>query len=208
MEEENVKTFLQKQLGFDKFQIKKIILFVNELISFNKSYNLIAKSTEKNIWHRHVLDSAQICRFIDFNNKSFLSDLGSGAGFPGVILDIFNHNSKFHVKLYEKSPVKADFLEQIKRLTKSNYSVINEDVKSKELSSDYVVCRAFKKLPEIIRISRENNRKNHKLIILKGKSAQEEIINASKQFKLKYRLEDSITDKESKIILIDVNKDE
>ena len=206
MEETNVKIFLENQLGFTKYKIEKINLFVKELISFNKRYNLISKSTEKLVWHRHVLDSAQLCKFVKFNNNEFLSDLGSGAGFPGVIIDIFNDNLNFHVKLYEKSPVKADFLNKIKNIIDSNYSVINEDVKNQELSSEYVVCRAFKKLPEIIKISRENNKKNHKIIILKGKSAHKEIINASKQYELKYKLEESITDKESKIIIIDVKQ--
>ena len=89
-----------------------------------------------------------------------------------------------------------------------NYNVINDDVNKSEINSNYLVCRAFKKLPEIIRISRENNKQSHKIIILKGKNAQSEINNAFIARDLKYKLEDSITDKESKIIIIDVKKSE
>jgi len=195
-------------LGFNKPSIEKIHLFVRELISFNQKYNLISKSTENVVWHRHVLDSAQICRFIDFNSNYTLSDLGSGAGFPGILIDIFNNNSEFHVKLYEKSKIKADFLNNIKFLLDLNYNVINDDVNKSEINSNYIVCRAFKKLPEIIRISRENNKQPHQIIILKGKSAQSEINNAFIARDLKYKLEDSITDKESKIIIIDVKNSE
>ena len=206
MEEENVKTFLQNQLGFDKFQIKKIILFVNELISFNKSYNLIAKSTEKNIWHRHVLDSAQICRFIDFNNKSFLSDLGSGAGFPGIIIAIYNTNKLFHVKLYEKSIVKCNFLRDVVKKCKIEAEICEGNFNKHIISSEYVVCRAFKKLGQIIDISREIIKVNHKLIILKGKKAEEEINSLSVKLKYRYELINSITDNESKILKIDIEK--
>ena len=137
-----------------------------------------------------------------------MSDLGSGAGFPGILIDIFNSNSEFHVKLYEKSKIKADFLNNIKFMLGLNYNVINDDVNKSEINSNYLVCRAFKKLPEIIRISRENNKQSHKIIILKGKNAQSEINNAFIARDLKYKLEDSITDKESKIIIIDVKKSE
>ena len=58
---------------------------------------------------RHILDSAQLVKFIDFKSGS-LADLGTGAGFPGVVIAIFNENKDFHVKLYEKSPVKRNFL--------------------------------------------------------------------------------------------------
>ena len=82
------------------------------MLKANKKHNFISKSTEKVIWHRHILDSAQLVKFIDFS-KGSLSDLGSGAGLPGLILAIFSKSKDFHVKLYEKSPVKRAFLEQI-----------------------------------------------------------------------------------------------
>ena len=81
----------------------------------NKKHNFISKSTEVDIWHRHILDSAQLVKFIDFS-KGSLSDLGSGAGFPGMVLAIFNENKNFHVKLYDKSPVKRAFLEKISKI--------------------------------------------------------------------------------------------
>ena len=87
-------------------------MFVNELLTANKKHNFISKNTENIIWHRHILDSAQLVKFIDFS-KGSLSDLGSGAGFPGIILALFNKKKDFHVKLFEKSPVKRAFLRDI-----------------------------------------------------------------------------------------------
>ena len=112
-----VKKYLQENLGFSDEKIDKIKKYIDLLLIFNKKYNLISKSTEKEIWYRHILDSAQIIQYIDFNKDDILSDLGSGAGLPGVVLSIANNNPNFHVKLYEKSPVKRAFLSEIQKIT-------------------------------------------------------------------------------------------
>ena len=107
------KKYLQENLGFSDEKIDKISKYIDLLLIFNKKYNLISKSTENEVWSRHILDSAQIIKYIDFNKGHILSDFGSGAGLPGVILSIANTNPNFHVKLYEKSPVKRAFLADI-----------------------------------------------------------------------------------------------
>ena len=111
------KKYLKDNLGFSKEKIDKIHRYVDLLLIFNKKYNLIGKSTEKEVWNRHILDSAQIIKYIDFNKDHILSDFGSGAGLPGIIISIANTNPNFHVKLYEKSPVKRAFLADIQKIT-------------------------------------------------------------------------------------------
>ena len=196
MQEIEVISILQKQLNFTSKSIAALKIFVDALINANKKHNFISKSTEADIWHRHVLDSAQLVKFIDFSRGS-LSDLGSGAGFPGLVLAIFNSNQDFHVKLYEKSPVKRAFLKQI-----INKLSINVDVKGniyeEIVDSDYIVSRAFKKLEVLIQVSREIVKKSHKIIVLKGQNAQEDLKKAFKREKYAYKLEDSITNNESK----------
>ena len=132
-----------------------------------------------------------------------MADLGSGAGFPGLILSIFIKNPEFHVKLYEKSPVKRDFLNKVINEIKLNVE-IHDNVYNGIITADIIVCRAFKKLEHIIKISREIVRKPHQIIILKGKNAQSEINNVSLASNYSYKLENSITDADSKIILIKV----
>ena len=204
MQEIEVISILQKQLNFTSKSIAALKIFVDALINANKKHNFISKSTEADIWHRHVLDSAQLVKFIDFSRGS-LSDLGSGAGFPGLVLAIFNSNQDFHVKLYEKSPVKRAFLKQI-----INKLSINVDVKGniyeEIVDSEYLVCRAFKKLEVLMQVSREIVKKSHKLIVLKGQNAQEDLKKAFKKEKYDYKLEDSITNKDSKIIIVDIKK--
>ena len=86
---------------------------------------MIQKVLKKQIWLRHVLDSAQLVKFIDFSSKS-LADLGTGAGFPGLVLAIFNTNKAFHVKLYEKSPVKRNFLMKVIKELRLNADVLGD----------------------------------------------------------------------------------
>ena len=80
--------------------------------------------------------------------------------------------------------------------------IICSDVKSTKIVSNYIVCRAFQKLPYILNISRENCVKKHKIIVMKGKNAQQEINNTFQMRNYKYRLENSITDNDSKIIIL------
>ena len=202
------KLILAKNLNFNHDKLQKIELFVNEVLSYNKKYNLISKNSEKDIWHRHVLDSAQLIKYIDSKKFNSLSDLGTGAGFPGIMLSIFYSDIlTFHVKLYEKSKVKINFIRSvIEKLDLKNTSIYENDYQSHILNSDYIVCRAFKKLPEILRISRETAKKPHKLIVMLGKSAQEELNKASKDSINKYKLVTSITSSDSKILLLDANE--
>ena len=200
--ETNVKRILQKDLNFDASKIKKLDNFAKKLLIYNKKYNFISKNTEKQIWDRHILDSAQLIKFIDFKSCSGIADLGTGAGFPGIVLAIYFQNFNFHVKLYEKSPVKSSFLKDISNILGLNCKIICNDVNSVKIDSNYIVCRAFRKLSYILNISRENCVKKHKIIILKGRNAQKEINSTSKIENYKYRLENSITDNDSKIIIL------
>ena len=204
MQDKEVINILKNQLNFSSKSIEALNIFADALISANKKHNFISRSTEADIWHRHILDSAQLVKFVDFS-KGSLSDLGSGAGFPGLVLSIFNNNKDFHVKLFEKSPVKRAFLEEI-----SNKLSIKVDIKGniyeEIVDADYIVSRAFKKLEVVIQVSREIVKKPHKLIVLKGQNAQEDLKKAFKREKYAYKLEKSITKNESKIIIVDIKK--
>ena len=204
MQDQEVIRTLRNQLNFSAKNISDIKIFINELLRANKKHNFISKSTENVIWHRHILDSAQLVKFIDFS-KSSLSDLGSGAGFPGLILALFNKSKDFHVKLYEKSPVKRAFLRYISDKLSLKVEILG-NIYENSIDTDYIVSRAFKKLEVIIQVSREIAKKSHKLLILKGQNAQEDIKKAFNKEKYDYKLENSITNEDSKIIIVDFKK--
>ena len=204
MQDNEVINILLNQLSFSSKNISDLKIFKNELLKANKKHNFISKNTETVIWHRHILDSAQLVKFIDFS-KGSLSDLGSGAGFPGLILALFNKNKDFHVKLYEKSPVKRAFLRDISDRLSLKIEIFG-NIYNESIDTEYIVSRAFKKLESVIQVSREIAKKSHKLIILKGQNAQEDLKKAFNKEKYDYKLENSITNEKSKIILVDFKK--
>ena len=203
MQEHQVIKILKEVLNFSDDSVNQLKYFAKNLLLANKEHNLISKSTELDLWERHILDSAQLVKFIDFKNGS-LADLGTGAGFPGIVLAIFNSNKDFHVKLYEKSPVKRNFLEKMINNLKINAKV-ESNVYEQKIDSNVIVCRAFKKLEQIIQVSREIAKKQHKLIVLKGQNAQKDLEKAFKNRKYDYKLEKCITNEDSKIIIIEFN---
>ena len=205
MNDDEAKQILLKDLKFTENDVSKLEVLKKSLLEYNSKYNLISKSTEKSIWSRHILDSAQLIKYFSTKYEASLADFGSGAGFPGLIIAIFNKNPKFHVKLYEKSPVKRSFLNFIKEKLDIQF-IVAENIYDEVIEADIVVARAFKKIDRIIEISREMIKKPHKIIILKGKNAQSEINNVSLGSNYRYNLERSITDTDSKIIIVDAKK--
>ena len=206
MTETEVKSLLLNNLNFSQDALYKLDTFCKEVLEYNQKFNLISKSTEQSIWDRHILDSAQLVKFIDFQDNLSLSDLGSGAGFPGLVIAIFNKNPKFHVKLYEKSRVKTKFLISVCEKLNIKAEIYNNHYDTHQISSNYIISRAFKKLEEHIRISREIIQVDHKLIILKGKNAEQEIANLNKKLEYSYSLKESITSPESKIVILEIKK--
>ena len=134
------------------------------LIKANKTLNLIGNSTIKDIWTRHFLDSVQVIDFIDKNNKT-LVDLGSGAGFPGLVLAIALKDRKIplKIKLIEKSPKKVKFLKNLINELHLNVEVINQNILQEPIKffDDVFIARAFKPLKIILQLI-HNKAKNWK----------------------------------------------
>ena len=177
------------------------------LIKSNKTLNLIGKSTINQIWLRHFLDSAQVIDFID-KNASDLIDLGSGAGFPGLVIAILAKGRKIplRVKLIEKSPRKAFFLREIIEILNLKVEVLNLNVlmQPEKLRADLIIARAFKPLKIILRFLDENTNNWKKIFLFLGKTGQVELLQASKNWDIKYKQRMSITSSDS--IVIEINK--
>ena len=187
--------------------IGSLVKYEEMLIKSNKSLNLIAKSTVQNIWIRHFLDSFQVIDFVDENQKT-LVDLGSGAGFPGLVLSIAAKEKKIplKIKLIEKSKRKTIFLKEIITKLKLNADVVNENIEDKKFHfvDDAFVARAFKPIPKIFELIHNKAENFKKIIIFLGKNGQEGLLQASKNWHIQYKQRMSVTSNDS--FIIEVNK--
>ena len=181
-------------------------LYEDLLITENKKLNLIGKSTIKQIWTRHFLDSAQVIDFIDKNDVS-LVDLGSGAGFPGLIISILAKEKKIPLKvnLIEKSPKKTKFLELVAEKLKLNVKVSNLNIMNSDeiIYEEVITARAFKPLEEILKLIHNKAKNWKKTFIFLGKTGHDELVQASKNWDIKYKLRRSVTSTDSVIIEIE-----
>ena len=181
--------------------------YENHLIKSNKTLNLIGKSTVDDIWIRHFLDSSQVIDFIDENEKSLI-DLGSGAGFPGLVIAILAKDRKIpiNVKLVEKSVKKATFLKEIISILELNAEVLNLNVleQSKSLEADLIIARAFKPLKIILPFLDKNTQNWKKVFLFLGKTGQAELLQASKSWDIKYKQRMSMTSSDS--LILEINK--
>jgi len=175
------------------------------LVIANKELNLIGNSTINQIWTRHFLDSAQVIDFIDKNCKSLI-DVGSGAGFPGLVLAIAAKDRKIpiKIKLIEKSRKKVKFLCEIIKKLNLKVEVLNQNVleQQNKFTSDVFVARAFKPLKTILELMHNKAENWKKILIFLGKTGQVELLQASKSWDIKYKQRVSVTSGDSMIIEI------
>ena len=177
------------------------------LIKANKTLNLVGKSTINDIWIRHFLDSVQVIDFIDKNSKT-LVDLGSGAGFPGIVLAIALKDRKIpmKIKLIEKSPKKIKFLKNIINQLQLNVEAINQNVLDvqKKFTDDIFVARAFKPLEIILQLIHNKAENWKKIFIFLGKTGKDELLQASKIWDIEYKQRVSVTSNDS--LVIEINR--
>jgi len=176
------------------------------LIKANKTLNLVGNSTINEIWTRHFLDSAQVIDFIDKNCKT-LVDLGSGAGFPGLVLAIILKDRKIplKIKLIEKSPKKTKFLRRVISELNLNVEVLSQNVLEQRITfmEDVFVTRAFKPLKIILELIHNKAKNWKKIFVFLGKTGQSELLQASKSWDMKYKQRMSVTSSDS--IVIELN---
>ena len=181
--------------------------YENMLIKANKTLNLVGNSTIKDIWTRHFLDSVQVIDFIDKNDNT-LVDIGSGAGFPGLVLAVVCKDRKIplKIKLIEKSPKKVKFLKNVIEELDLKVEVFNQNILEEEIKfvEDVFIARAFKPLKKILQLMHNNAENYKKIFIFLGKTGKNELLQASKSWDIEYKQRVSVTSNDS--IVIEINR--
>ena len=171
---------------------------------WNKSINLISKSTVPNLWDRHILDSVQIYYATQVSFKRWL-DIGSGAGFPGLVLAILakEKNIDGEIILVESDKRKCAFLYTVRRDLNLNLSIINKRIEECDpQNADIISARALANLTKLFDLSFNHKCENTTFIFPKGRSWQEELVAAEKTWNFSWKAVNSITDSQAVVLKI------
>ena len=179
--------------------------YIVSVIKKNNEINLISKNSEKSINTRHLLDSAQIIDFVDKNDIKLCTDLGSGAGLPGIVISILmkERNKLFRVIFYEKSFHKSNFLKDVAKKLNLNAEINQKNIfEQKNLKTDVIISRAFKPVSVIFEIAFTNFKKFKYIILFLGKAGKEILNETTKKWNFDYEEKKSLTSDGSLVIKI------
>ena len=193
----------------DKFNVSRetfieLDKYIELILEKNKEINLISPKTTNNLKNRHIIDCAQVIDLIDINSK-ICTDIGSGAGLPGIVVSIILKGKKIDMKmnLYEKSHHKSSFLRSVSRKLKLDSEIFQEDIfKKKNLVSGSILARAFKPLPVILDLVEKNFVKYTNLIVFMGKNGKQLLEEAFKKWEFEYKERKSLTSNDSFLLNI------
>ncbi len=166
----------------------KLCLYRDLLLRWNSRMNLLSAGDTHRFWSRHCWESVQLLRFLPSEGCS-VCDLGSGAGFPGLVLALLSEKNRF--TLIESRQKKASFLRHVSRETCTKIEVETERVEDKPRYADVIVSRAFASIEKTLQyldewtIGKENNSPNNasqndfcRALLLKGSRWQHELTQA------------------------------
>jgi 16S rRNA (guanine527-N7)-methyltransferase len=180
--------------------LERLDAYVALLKAWNRRINLVGATTLGDPWRRHVLDSAQLLRFVP-KEARVLVDVGSGAGLPGLVLALLGVAG---VHLVESDQRKAIFLREAVRVTGAAITVhAVRAEKMPRLSADVVTARAVAPLPNLLDLVEPFLTPHSICLFLKGRTVQEELTEAAKSWKMRPRLEPSKSDAGGMVLLVE-----
>ena len=206
MDEIFIKYPLIKKLNVSRETCLDFEKFIFMILDKNKEINIVSSENANKdiIMNRHIIDSAQVIDFVDFNYNT-TCDLGTGGGFPGLVTAIVAKNMKkdIKIKLFEKSYHKSSFLVEVSRKLNLNTEVIQEDIfKTPELKSGTIMARAFKPLPVVLDLVHEKFLTYKNLIIFMGKTGKKILEETLINWELEFEEKKSISSEDSFLLNI------
>jgi 16S rRNA (guanine527-N7)-methyltransferase len=177
---------------------EKLQAFAAKVLRWNKTINLISKQSAPNIWERHILDSAQI--FPLANPTQTWLDLGSGSGFPGIVMAIMGAQD---ITLVESDQRKATFLREVTRTLSLNATIICKRIEDIPLQNAQIItARALASLTDLLAYASTHLAQSGKAIFPKGRIADKELAEAKQSWHFDHTSLPSRIDPESTIFII------
>jgi 16S rRNA (guanine527-N7)-methyltransferase len=159
--------------------------------------NLVSRTTLGDLWDRHIIDSAQLCRFVQ-PGRSWL-DIGSGAGLPGLIVAILTNDP---ISLVEPRRLRAEFLQRcVDTLKLSEVAVQARKVERMTGRYDAITARAVASLDQLFALSYPLSHDHTRWVLPKGRGGAIELAEARRNWQGRFQTEASITDQDAVIIL-------
>ena len=163
---------VQNTLNVSRETLDKCAAYLTLLEKWQKSVNLVARKTLDIAWQRHILDSGQLARYLP-DGCNVILDVGSGAGFPGLVLSIMQDAT---VHLVESDHKKTVFLQTVIRELDLTATVHNERIESlPAMVPDVITARAFAPLGKAIGLMAPHMAPHTVLLLLKGRNVEEEL---------------------------------
>jgi len=196
----------QARLAVSRETLDKFRAYAALLAKWNRAINLVSPKSLDDLWRRHFLDSAQLRHYLPdapVPAERVILDIGSGAGFPGLVLALLDCGQ---VHLVESDQRKAEFLREAMRVTGASAKVHAQRIENLDVPEpDVVTCRAFASLTRILDLSErflrpENTKKAPIGLFLKGRSVDEELTEAGKKWRLRLERFESETDPYASIL--------
>ena len=172
--------------------------FADLLREENARQNLVSKASLAQLWLRHIADSAQLLRFAPNPQASWI-DLGSGAGFPGLIVAALHHG---RVTLVEERRLRVDFLRRAAAILGVEAQIVGTRAeRMPRRPYDVISARAFGSLTRLLELGTSFSTKNSLWVLPKGRNAAQELEALDPSWQGDFRLEPSLTDAQARIIV-------
>jgi len=180
----------------------KLQIYADTLMKWQKKINLVSPNTINQIWHRHMADTAQLMSLVSHENR--ILDIGSGAGFPGMVLAIMGCD----VTMVEVDQRKCSFLSDVAMRCGINVTIKNKSIADfwgEESGNHYshVTARALASVSDLLEYSYPALSSGSKCVFLKGEGVEEELTLAKQSWHIDYQVKPSLTDQRGFILMIE-----
>ncbi len=176
--------------------MQKFTLFHDFLTNYQKKTNMIGRGSINHIWIRHFADSAKLLEILLNNYKKSdlgaknICDVGSGAGFPGMVLAILMQEIKCHPKitLVESNSKKCEYLDELRDLLRLKLVILNDRAETIEKRFDIITARAVAPLKKLLPIVFKIKKKESLFFLLKGKNWYKELKEIKNDWKFNIKI--------------------
>lgn len=198
--EQQAKDWLAAMPEWDATAAERIERLIALLIEENARQNLVAAASLAVIWQRHIVDSAQLLRYVPRETSSSWLDLGTGAGFPGLVVAALRPDCE--VVMVESRARRIEWLERVRLGLGLNHArVVGTRLEQVETQAFSVIsARAFAPLVRLLDLSARFSTKDTLYLLPKGRSAQQELMELRGWNHL-FHVEQSLTDPEAGVIV-------